>query len=57
MCQVVNYKRVKSYRKFIIKLSAMKQGSSLKLQFTTGGRLREVPTIRFLLGIFDVLDW
>lgn len=31
MCQVVNYKRVKSYRKFIIKPSAMKQGSSLKL--------------------------
>ena len=57
MCQVVDYKRVKSYRKFIIKPSAMKQGSSLKLQFTTGGRLREVPTIRFLLGIFDVLDW
>ena len=57
MCQVVNYKRVKSYRKFIIKPSANKKRFQSQITITTGGRLCEVPTIRFLLGISDVLDW
>lgn len=56
MCQVVNYKRVKSYRKFI-KPSANKKSFQSQITITTGGHLHEVPTIRFLLEISDVLDW
>ena len=55
MCQVVNYKRVKSYGKFI-KPSANKKRFQSQITITTGGHLHEVPTIRFLLGISDVLD-